>query len=64
MDLDPHTARQFFSVVDHPEAGAARYPRVPFIVRDLPPVRRAPLFGQHSTAILGSLADKGDMQRG
>jgi crotonobetainyl-CoA:carnitine CoA-transferase CaiB-like acyl-CoA transferase len=54
---DPHfTAREFFVEVDHPEAGRLRYPGAPFRMSATPwRAGRAPLLGEHTAEILGSL---------
>jgi len=49
--------RGFFAEVEHPVAGVARYPTLPFRVGDTPSVSgRAPLLGEHTAAVLGSEA--------
>jgi crotonobetainyl-CoA:carnitine CoA-transferase CaiB-like acyl-CoA transferase len=55
-ELDVHVEREFFERVEHPEAGAVFHARAPFLVRGLDPVARAPLLGEHSSAILESMS--------
>jgi crotonobetainyl-CoA:carnitine CoA-transferase CaiB-like acyl-CoA transferase len=47
-----------FEVVDHPVTGPVRQLRAPFVVDGVPTTtrRRAPLFDEHTDAILGDLA--------
>jgi crotonobetainyl-CoA:carnitine CoA-transferase CaiB-like acyl-CoA transferase len=55
---DPHlTARGFFELVTHPEAGTHRYPGMPWKLSRTPGwVRRpAPCFGEHNEEILSEL---------
>ncbi len=52
---DPHfQARGYFVEVEHPEAGALPHTREPFRMAASPaePVRRAPLLGEHTEAVL------------
>lgn len=52
---DPHfRERGYFAEVDHPEAGPLPYTREPFRMGASPadPVRRAPLLGEHTGAVL------------
>jgi crotonobetainyl-CoA:carnitine CoA-transferase CaiB-like acyl-CoA transferase len=52
---DPHfRARGYFVAVDHPVAGPLPYTREPFRMAMSPaaPVRRAPLLGEHTDAVL------------
>ncbi len=50
-------ARGFFQDIDHPVAGRARYPGLPFRIGDEPwPNGRAPLLGEHTTAIEAEIA--------
>jgi crotonobetainyl-CoA:carnitine CoA-transferase CaiB-like acyl-CoA transferase len=50
--LAPHVARDFFETVVHPEAGEAKYPRIPFVIRGTGPVQPAPLLGEDTRAVL------------
>jgi crotonobetainyl-CoA:carnitine CoA-transferase CaiB-like acyl-CoA transferase len=48
-DLEPHIARDFFAVVEHPEAGAVPLPAPPYLFDgQRPPASRAPLLGEHT----------------
>jgi crotonobetainyl-CoA:carnitine CoA-transferase CaiB-like acyl-CoA transferase len=52
---DPHfKERGYFVEVDHPIAGPLPYTREPFRMAASPaePVRRAPLLGEHTAAVL------------
>ena len=47
-------ARGFYREVEHPVAGTARYPGVPFRIGDATAVEgRAPLLGEHNLAVYG-----------
>ena len=50
-------ARGFFQEIDHPVAGRARYPGLPFRIGDEPwTTGRAPLLGEHTAAIEAEIA--------
>jgi formyl-CoA transferase len=50
---DPHlNQRNFFTTVDHPEAGKVRLMTLPTRMRGSAPVKRAPLRGEHSIELL------------
>jgi crotonobetainyl-CoA:carnitine CoA-transferase CaiB-like acyl-CoA transferase len=52
---DPHfTARDPWSVIDHPSTGRVRYPGAPFRMSEtpMPAPKRAPLLGEHTADIL------------
>jgi crotonobetainyl-CoA:carnitine CoA-transferase CaiB-like acyl-CoA transferase len=50
-------ARGFFQEIDHPVAGRARYPGLPFRIGDEPwTTGRAPLLGEHTAAIVAEVA--------
>ncbi|HLZ71158.1 MAG TPA: CoA transferase [Dehalococcoidia bacterium] len=52
-------ARGFFQQIEHPVAGSARYPGLPFRIGEMPAVTgRAPLLGEHAQATT-QRADKG-----
>jgi CoA:oxalate CoA-transferase len=54
-------ARGFFREIDHPVAGPARYPGLPFSVGDAAPVDgRAPLLGEDNAAVYGCLGYAAD----
>ncbi|MBI3744133.1 MAG: CoA transferase [Chloroflexi bacterium] len=47
-------SRQFFQAIEHPEAGDLAYPSGPFrLDKSFPPLRRAPLLGEHTEEVLG-----------
>lgn len=47
-------ARGYYREIDHPVAGPARYPGVPFTIGDTATVQsRAPLLGEHNLAVYG-----------
>jgi crotonobetainyl-CoA:carnitine CoA-transferase CaiB-like acyl-CoA transferase len=51
--------RGFFGQIDHPVAGTARYPGLPFRIGDSGHVSgRAPLLGEHTDEILGRSGDR------
>jgi crotonobetainyl-CoA:carnitine CoA-transferase CaiB-like acyl-CoA transferase len=51
---DHLNARGFYREIDHPVAGAVRYPGVPFRIGDAATVEgRAPLLGEHNLAVYG-----------
>ena len=56
---DEHLAyREFFVEIDHPAAGAFKYPGVPYRFSNTPlplDARPAPLLGEHNKQILGGL---------
>ena len=53
---DPHLrAREFFTTIEHPEAGAFEFPGLPFRMHGTPgQLRRAPLLGEHTSEVLTS----------
>jgi crotonobetainyl-CoA:carnitine CoA-transferase CaiB-like acyl-CoA transferase len=56
---DPHYRdRGFWDSIDHPEAGTLEYPGRPFVMSDSPrpPLRRAPLLGEHTAEVEQQLA--------
>jgi crotonobetainyl-CoA:carnitine CoA-transferase CaiB-like acyl-CoA transferase len=54
---DPHfRAREFFTTLDHPQAGALEYPGFALKLHGTPgELRPAPLLGEHTAAVLGEL---------
>lgn len=49
-----YRARNFWLDIDHPKAGTATYPRLPFIMSETPTqLGRAPLLGEHNEEIYG-----------
>ena len=62
----PHlAARDAFIQIDHPVAGAFKYPHRPVFLTETPPVpRRAPLLGEHTTEILCGLGISHEEQQG
>ena len=57
MDDPQLAARGFFSELSHPATGEARYPGLPFAMRDTPGalIRSAPTLGQDNDAVFGNL---------
>lgn len=58
--VDPNfTERRFFQQIEHPEAGTLTYPGYHFTLHragaPMPPRRRAPLLGEHTTEVLAAL---------
>ena len=46
-------AREFFTTIEHPEAGALEFPGLPFRMHGTPgALRRAPLHGEHTSEVL------------
>lgn len=58
LALSTHEERGYFEAHDHPVAGAARTPRMPFVLRDgRARPTRAPLLGEHDDELLAELDD-------
>jgi crotonobetainyl-CoA:carnitine CoA-transferase CaiB-like acyl-CoA transferase len=57
-DIAQLVARGFFETVEHPVAGTARYPRLPFSIGRPQHRRHAPLLGEHTAAVLGLTDDE------
>ena len=58
--------REFFSEVDHPATGPLLYPGLPLrFGTERPPLRRAPLLGEHNAEVYGELlgCDAADLAR-
>jgi crotonobetainyl-CoA:carnitine CoA-transferase CaiB-like acyl-CoA transferase len=63
FDSPQHRARQFFQAVEHPVAGRHAYCGPPFKLPDAPwTAQRAPLLGEHNTAVYGGLLGYSDAQ--
>ncbi len=54
MQSEQYAVREYFTEVEHPEAGTYKYPGWPYIMKASPPrvSRHAPLLGQHNEEIL------------
>ena len=57
-ELEQLVARGFFETVEHPVAGAARVPRLPFSIGGPQHRRHAPLLGEHNAEVLGLSPDE------
>ena len=52
--------RDFFTAIDHPEAGSLEYPGLPFRIGESPlPLERAPLLGEHNREVYETLGYTG-----
>jgi crotonobetainyl-CoA:carnitine CoA-transferase CaiB-like acyl-CoA transferase len=51
LESEHLNARAFFHEVEHPAAGAMRYPGPPARMRSTPPIRQAPMLGEHNVEV-------------
>ncbi len=63
LEMEQLVAREYFVELDHPEAGALRYPGAPIACEpgvDAWDFRRAPRFGEHTSAVLSDWLGYGE----